>query len=215
MSKKEDLSYVNPFIRGAAASIDMFCVALLRIIFMQLIGYFWVNGQIIKFHKDFEENFGGMFNGSNPEHLLFLSNHEIVKVMLIFLSLTILVGAFYHAYLNSSSWSSTLGKRLFKVILVKNEGKSLTFFQAFWHYCLSLLPWIFMFYLVIYQLKNKVSIYDALTGDPVNLTLGLITVAWIQIHIITKKKSTPQDMIIGCTMVRGKLGKGWPKIRSK
>jgi len=217
MNKKTQntITPVSLFLRGGAATIDIFIVGMLRILFMQIVGSLWVNGQLIKFYEDFNNKFGVPFSAINEEHVLFLSNHAIVKVMLLFLFLIILVGAIYHAYLNSSSWSATIGKRICGLLLVKNEGKALSFWQAFWHYTLSLVPWIFMIYILLYQAKEQTTLYNALTGNLFNLTLGLATVVWIQIHIITKKKNTIHDLIVGCTMVKGKIGQGFPKIRSK
>jgi uncharacterized RDD family membrane protein YckC len=212
--KKDKSTYVNPFLRGGAAAIDMFVTGFIRIVFAQILGYFWVEGQMIEFLRDFKEKFGVALSPSNLEHVQFIANHSITKVALIYLLLILLVGALYHAYFNSSTWSATVGKRVAGIVLVKNEGKSLTFSQSFWHYCLSIVPWIFMVYILLYQSKEKTSLQDALIGNNFNLVLGLITVAWIQIHIITKKKNTVQDMIIGCTMTSGRVGKGLPKIRN-
>ncbi len=212
----QELKPVNPFLRGGAATIDMFIVGFLRILFVQIIGDLWIDGELIKFAEDFNTQFGNIpFSGANQDHVQFLASHGIVSVMLIFLILVILVGALYHAFFNSSSWSATIGKRVANVILVKNEGKSLTFWQSFWHYGLSLVPWIFMIYILLYQVKEKTTLYTALVDNPVNLTLGLITVLWLQIHILTKKKNTVQDIAIGCCMVKGRIGKGWPKIKLK
>ena len=215
MTNKNEITYINPFIRGASGAVDIFIVGFLRIVFVQIIGTFWINGRLIKFHQDFQEKFGVIFSSTNQKHVQFLINHQIVKVLIIFLILTILIGALYHAYLNSSSWSSTIGKRVFGLVLVKNEGKNLTFGEALGHYFLSLLPWIFTIYILTYQVKNKVTLYGAMTGNTLNLILGIITVIWIQIHILTKKKNTVNDLIIGCSMVKGKVGKGWPRFRSK
>lgn len=213
MTDKEEIIYVNPFLRGAAASIDMFLVGFLRIVFIQLAGDLWINNKLIAFHEDFSSNFNEQFSHANLEHVEFLASHQIVSTMLLFLFLIIFVGALYHAILNASSWSATVGKRLMGVILVKNEGKSLTFFQSMGHYALSLVPWVFMVYILTYQVKEKTTLYNAITGDTVNLVLGFITVLWVQIHIFNKKKNTIQDMVIGCSMVKGKVGKKWPKIK--
>lgn len=215
MTKKNDVTYINPFIRGASGAVDIFVVGFLRVIFVQIVGTFVINNQLLKFHEDFNKKFGVMFSAENAQHVQFLTHHSILKIMVVFMIATILVGAFYHAFFNSSTWSATIGKRIFGLVMVKNEGKNLTLGQALNHYFLSLVPWIFMFYILMFMAKNKVTIYEALTGNTANLVVGILMMAWIQVHILTKKKNTVNDMIIGCTMVKGKVGKGWPKFRKK
>lgn len=206
MNSKDEIVYIHPFLRSGSAIIDMFIVAFLRIIFAQIVGIIWVNRKIIEFHHQFNEKFGVPFSNMNQDHVMFLVGHEVVKVIIIFFLLIVLVGALYYAFLNSSSWSATIGKRLFNIVLVKDEGKALSFFQAFWHYFLSLIPWIFVFYILIYQAREGVTIYQAFSGNIFNFIIGVLALAWFQISVFMKRKNTIQDIIMGCCMVRGRVG---------
>lgn len=212
-SNKLEVSYINSLKRSGAAMIDVFIVTFFRIILLQILGHFWIEEKMLKFASDFKAKFGNeaVLSDSNLDHIKFLASHELVKVVFICLVLVLLVGALYHAYLNSSSWSATVGKRLFKIVLVKDEGKALTFWQAFSHYFLSLVPWFFAFYIFIYSLKAKVSIIVAMVHSPANIIIGFITAIWLQFHIFNKRKRTIQDVVVGCSMVEGRLGGTWPK----
>lgn len=214
MTKKDDLNPINPFVRSTSAFVDIFIVLFIRSIFAEILGNLWVNKVIIKFVEDFTVKFGEIaFSPIDLEHQKFLLNHEVIPVFLIFLTIILAVGALYYAFLNSSTWGTTFGKRLFGLVIVKNEGKSLTFWQALGHYFLTLLPWLFMIYILIFQANHSVNLYTALTANPTNMILGFIVVIWINIHIFTQKKNTVSDMIIGCSIVKGKIGGKWPQLR--
>ncbi len=213
MTNKDEITYINPFVRTTSAFIDIVIVAFLRIVLIELLGNLWLNKKIIEFYQAFNKKFGVAFSATNFDHQQFLLQDGIVVAFLFFIFLVLMVGALYHAYLNASTWSATVGKRIFKLVLVKNEGKSLTIWQALSHYFLSLIPWLFMVYILIYQAKNSVNLFTALTTNTTNLFLGVIVALWVNVHILTKKKNTVSDIISGCSLVRGKVGEGWPKIR--
>lgn len=215
MTKKIEINYATSFTRTIAAAIDVFIVLLLRVITIQLLGSWWINQKFLDFLQDFKNKFGEVnFSNTNPEHVQFLSNHEFATVALASFVIVVMVGAIYHSYLNSSSWSATIGKRLTGVILVKNEGKTLSFWQALGHYLFSLIPWVFTFYILMYSVNSGVGMFKAIIANPTNIILAVATAIWLQIHIFTKKRNTVQDMIIGCTMVKGKLKSKWPKLSS-
>jgi len=208
-NKSQDI-YISSFRRGAAAAIDVLIVAFLRILFAQINGILWFNAQILQFMDEFETKFGTRIIGHSPEHVEFLIHHSIVKTTIIFYLMIVLVGAFYHALLNSSSWSATLGKRIMNVVLIKNEGKRMSILNGFSHYFLSIVPWIFMIYIMIYQGYHGVTIYQAISGSIFNLIFGILSATWINIHFITKKKITIQDMIMETTMADGRIGGPYP-----
>ena len=209
-NKSQDI-YISSFRRGAAAAVDILVVAFLRILFAQINGILWFNDQILQFQNDFEAKFSTKIIGHSPEHVEFLLHHPIVKMTIIFYIGIVLVGAFYHALLNSSSWCATLGKRIMNIVLVKNEGKRMTILNGFSHYFLSIVPWIFMIYILIYQGYHAATIYESISGNVFNLMFGIISVTWINIHFITKKKITVQDIIVGTTMAEGRIGGAYPK----
>ncbi len=105
----------------------------------------------------------------------------------IFLIATILIGSAYHILLNCSKWSATVGKRVCNIVMVTNEGKRLSFWQSFSHYFLSLVPWLFVIYIMIFASQNKFSIYDAITKDLTNILFGILVAVWINSNSLLKK----------------------------
>ena len=159
MTKEEEILYVKPYKRGFATMIDMAITSLIRLIFIQIIGILFINKELIKFHQDFSEKFGVPFSNANQEHILFLSNHDIINVMIFFLIAIILVGSLYHCLLNCSNWSATIGKRICNIVMVTDNGKKLTFLQSASHYVLSMVPWIFIIYIMTFSIQNKLNPY--------------------------------------------------------
>lgn len=122
-----------------------------------------------------------------------------------------MVGALYHAYLNSSNWQGTIGKRLMKIIIVnENNHKKINFFLALGHYFLSILPIAYIIYLLIFQVANNLSLFDAITHNSINLILGVIFILWIQIQSLTKKKTTAYDLICETVVIQGKTASKFP-----
>ncbi len=207
MTKEEEILYVKPYKRGFATMIDMAITSLIRLIFIQIIGILFINKELIKFHQDFSEKFGVPFSNANQEHILFLSNHDIINVMIFFLIAIILVGSLYHCLLNCSNWSATIGKRICNIVMVTDNGKKLTFLQSASHYVLSMVPWIFIIYIMTFSIQNKLNLYDAITHDFANIIFGVVTAIWINIGSIAKKRNMVQDIVVGCSLVNGKTNK--------
>jgi uncharacterized RDD family membrane protein YckC len=212
MKIKDEVVYARPLLRGVATSIDMFIAGFLRVIFAQLLGNLWVDGKIALFFQDFDSKFGIPISWDNYEHAQFFVNHEIKSVILMFAFLVFLVGLLYYSILNSSSWRATVGKRILGIAVAKNNGETLTFLQSMGHYLLSLVPWLFIVYILIYQVQERVTLYEAISGNMINVTLGLVAIAWVQVQIFNKKKNTIQDMLIDCSLVKEKGAKGFPRL---
>jgi uncharacterized RDD family membrane protein YckC len=121
-----------------------------------------------------------------------------------------MVGALYHAYLNSSVWEATIGKRLMKIMITKENDMKITFKRGLLHYFLSLMPFVFLIYLVSYQIRNNLTFYQAITSSEINIFLGILFMMWLQIHIFTKKRTTAYDMICNTNVVKGKTSYKWP-----
>ncbi|MCE3255649.1 MAG: hypothetical protein K0R25_1143 [Rickettsiaceae bacterium] len=190
-----EFQYAGSFKRGFANSIDVLIANLIRVVAVMLLGNLWLGEQIRKFKEDFETKFESDFIGKDPERINFLVQHSVFKSILIFCLLVFASGAVYYILLNASKYRGTIGKKLMKIMIVKNDGEKLTIFESFWHYLLSLIPWIFVAYILAYQMVHSVSIYQAITENMFNLVLGVIALFWLQTNIITKKKATVPDMI--------------------
>lgn len=208
--KPEDEKYAGTLRRGTAATIDVWIVLFIRIVTMQLMGEIWMNRALMNFMQEFNQKFGTETVKDNPEHLSFIINHSIFAQALIFYFITIMVGALYHAYLNSSVWEATIGKRLMKIMITKENDMKITFKRGLLHYFLSLMPFVFLIYLVSYQIRNNLTFYQAITSSEINIFLGILFVMWLQIHIFTKKRTTAYDMICNTNVVKGKTSYKWP-----
>ena len=196
--------------RGMSATIDVWIVLFIRIITMQIMGDLWLNQALINFLQEFNQKFGTETVKDTPEHLQFIIHHSIFIQAIIFYFITIMVGALYHAYLNSSMWEGTIGKRLMKIKITKENDMKITFKRGLLHYFLSLMPFVFLIYLLSFQIRNDFTFYQALISSEINIFLGILFVMWVQIHVFTKKRTTAYDMICNTNMVKGKTDYKWP-----
>ena len=121
--------------------------------------------------------------------------HSVFKSALLFCLLVFISGALYYILLSCSKWRGGVGKKLMKIVIIKSNGDKLTFLESASHYFLSIVPWVFVFYIFAYQMNHGINIYKAITENFFNLIFGLITLAWLQIHMVTKKKTTAPDLI--------------------
>ena len=199
---KEEQKYASSFRRSTAATIDIWLVLLLRVAFMQTLGTLWLNSEILKFIQEFNEKFGTESIKNTPEH---------IDYGLLFYAIVILFGALYHALLNSSAWQATIGKRLMKIIIVKEPDESrISFQRAMAHYFLSVLPFAFIFYLMGYQIQHNLNFIQTITASELNVFFGIMFVLWLQIHIFTKKKITAYDMICSTVFLYGRTACKFP-----
>lgn len=208
--KPEDEKYVGAMRRGTAVAIDVWIVLFIRIMAMQTMGHLWINQMIIDFLAEFKEKFGTETIKNTPEHLEFIIHHAVFINAIIFYLVVLLVGAIYYAYFNSSAWQGTIGKRLTKIMMVKENELRVSFKRAFLHYLLSLLPFIFLIYLVAYQGSNDLNFYQAIIASELNIFFGILFVLWVQIHLFTKKRTTAYDMILRTIVIKGKTDAKWP-----
>jgi uncharacterized RDD family membrane protein YckC len=208
--KPEEKKYASSFRRSTASMFDLWIVLFLRVIVMQVLGIVWLNAAITNFVQEFYERFGTEVVKNTPEHIDFIVHNRIFLYGIIFYSIVILVGTFYHAYFNSSSWQGTVGKRLMKIMIAKEDGSKISFKAGFAHYFLSVLPFVFIIYLLSYQLRNHLNFYQALTASELNVFLGIVFVIWVQIHLFTKKKTTAYDMICQTFLINGKAVAKFP-----
>lgn len=211
LPKKDESQYPGSLKRGNAAMIDMLIVLLLRSVVAQFLGILFVNDVIKKFLLDFKEKFGTDSFKNIPTHVEFMVNHEVFSSVIMFYLIVIFVGALYYAYFNSSAWQATLGKRAMKIVMTKDGADpKVSFGSALSHYLLSVLPFVYIFYLVGFKTTNHLSFFTAVTSNPINILLGVIFVVWVQIHTITKRKTTAYDMICGTTFVKGRTTAKFP-----
>jgi uncharacterized RDD family membrane protein YckC len=181
--------------RSLASAIDTFIVLIVRILFIEIIGKMWIEPILLKFNSEFKEKFGTETPKRTPEHIEFMYQHELFYNLFGLFIIILLIGALYHSLLNSSSWRATIGKRLMGIAIVKNNHIALGFKRSLLHYFLSILPFFYIFYIISYQLKYNVEIYQAITASFENILCGIIFMLWLQIHLFTKNKTTAYDLI--------------------
>jgi uncharacterized RDD family membrane protein YckC len=210
LTKTHDIKYVGSFRRSTASLIDIWIVIFLRATTMHLFGKFWLEEKFIKLKQDFVTNFGTDTPKNTPEHINFIINSDAFLCLVISIMIVILVGALYHAYFNASAWNATIGKRIMKIMVLKESGLKISFLRAISHYFLSILPFIFIAYLLSFKAHNQVSFYSAITASELNVFLTLLFIIWMQIHLFTKKKTTIYDMICNTVLVRGRTATRFP-----
>ena len=204
---------VNSTRRSIASAIDTAIVLMIRIFFVETLGRMWIEPILLKFNNDFKEKFGTETPKRTPEHIEFMYQSDLFSHLLMLFFCVLMIGTIYHSYLNSSAWRATIGKRLMKIAIVKNNLMALSFKRALLHYFLSIIPF---FYIFSYQMKYNIELYQAITASFENILCGIVFMLWIQIHLFTKNKTTAYDLICNTVFINKVFDakKPWSKISS-
>jgi len=142
--------------------------------------------------------------------LYFFFSHQFFYSLLAALFIIFVAGAIYYAWLNSSSWQATIGKRLMKIIMVDNNDNKISFYTGLTHYFLSVLPFVFICYLLIYQASHHLTFFQTVIASPTNIFFGFIFAIWTQLHLLTKSKRTAYDIICKTFTINGKTAAKFP-----
>lgn len=207
---------VNSTRRSIASAIDTAIVLIIRILFVETLGRMWIEPILLKFNNDFKEKFGTETPKRTPEHIEFMYQSDLFSHLLMLFFCVLMIGTIYHSYLNSSAWRATIGKRLMKIAIVKNNLMALSFKRALLHYFLSIIPFFYIFYIFSYQMKYNIELYQAITASFENILCGIVFMLWIQIHLFTKNKTTAYDLICNTVFINKVFDakKPWSKISS-
>jgi uncharacterized RDD family membrane protein YckC len=207
---------VNSTRRSIASAIDTAIVLMIRIFFVETLGRMWIEPILLKFNNDFKEKFGTQTPKRTPEHIEFMYQSDLFSHLLMLFFCVLMIGTIYHSYLNSSAWRATIGKRLMKIAIVKNNLMALSFKRALLHYFLSIIPFFYIFYIFSYQMKYNIELYQAITASFENILCGIVFMLWIQIHLFTKNKTTAYDLICNTVFINKVFDakKPWSKISS-
>lgn len=210
--KSDDNNYATTFKRGFATSIDVWIVLVIRVIAMNILGALWISEQMLSLHDDFKSKFGDGATDKIPQEQIadFITNHPAFLDIIIFYLIIIIIGSLYYAYMNSSSWNATIGKRIAGIMIIKENELPLSFKRGLLHYFLSVLPFAFVIYLVSYKIRYQLNFYDAIVTNNFNLMIGVIFVLWVQVSLFTKKKSTAYDLICKTITINGRTKAKWP-----
>jgi uncharacterized RDD family membrane protein YckC len=209
IEKKE---YATSFRRSTAVIIDASIVTIVRAVVMQILGMLWLSYEVVNFQKQFNEKFGTETIKNVPEHIDFIIHHRIFFCSLIFYAIIIFIGTVYHAYLNSSAWQGTIGKRLTKIMISQDndDNSKIGFSCGMAHYFLSILPLAFIIYLISFQISRNLTFFQAVTASEAHVFLSISLVIWVQIQLFTKKKTTAYDTICRVIFINGKTSAKWP-----
>jgi uncharacterized RDD family membrane protein YckC len=210
LSQPTETKYVKAFRRAAASTIDFWIVLFLRLLVLQVLGKLWLEEKMLLLRQDFITKFGTEIPKKTPEHINFIVNSDAFFCVAIIILIIVLIGAFYHSYFNSSAWQGTIGKRLTKILIVEEGEQKISFLKAGAHYFLSILPLIFILYLLSYKARHEVTFFQAITASEFNIFITILLTMWLQIHLFTKKKTTAYDLICGTFLINGKVEKKFP-----
>jgi uncharacterized RDD family membrane protein YckC len=212
---EKDPKYTSITRRGAAAILDMWIVLFLRVFTMQIMAIFWLDKVLTDFMTEFTSTFGTEEFKAVPEHIAFLTNHALFWSIIIFYFITIMVGAFYHAYLNASGWQGTVGKRLLKVMITTRNDIKISVTRGILHYFLAIMPFIYLSYIFIQQARSGATTYAIVTSSGINVVLGVLFIIWLQIQIFTQRRTAIHDLICNTVSVNGKTNNKWPWSKNK
>lgn len=207
--------YAGSFRRGFAAMIDATITLFIRVLVAQVLGVLFINSAIQNFLTEFKDKFGTEFVKNNADHIDFILHHRIFVIVLLFYTTVIFVGALYHALFNSSKWQATIGKRVVKIAMEKKDGSPLGFGLALTHYFLSVLPFVFIMYLIAYKVTNNLTFYQTVTASFFNIFFGVVFLLWTQIQSLTRRKTTAYDLICKTILVNKKTTAKFPWSKEK
>ncbi len=193
--KTEELNYASLLERSISATIDTVIVMLIRVMIIQIFWMLFGMNLVNRFILEFKEKFGAESIRSK-DHLLFLINHNFFVFIIAMGLVFFVVGLIYYTFFNSSKRQATIGKRIVGIKIVRIDNKKITFPFALFYYILSLLPFLFPLYFLIYESFNRINkINISFFDNFFNVILAILAVIWIQISILNKKKLTISDMI--------------------
>jgi uncharacterized RDD family membrane protein YckC len=192
----EQKNYAKSTRRSFASLIDFFIVLFLRASFLQILNDFYFSKLIYNFLNDFEKHFGTREPKGTQEHISFIMHHSIFTYSLIFIFITILIGGIYYAYLNSSSWQATIGKRIAKIIVVNNNSEKISFVNGIYHYFLTLIPIIFITFVLISSQKYKYDIYETFSKNHILTIVGFLILLASHGNVFNKKRVNFFDYLL-------------------
>jgi len=206
----KEAHYASSTQRSTAGLIDSIIVFALRAIFSQIIGTLWFIDQVKQFLLDFKEKFGTETPKTTPEHLEFIKNHAILLDSFILILAVFLIGLIYHAYFNSSNWQATIGKRIFKIIMVNKNGHKISFMDGVYHYLLSVSPFLYIIILMMFMQKNNFSIYETLGKHHILSILGIAMLLATHMGAFNKKRINLFDYLMEIEFHKSRIATKFP-----
>ena len=205
----DDFDDAGPLRRSAATAIDILIVFIIRAFLIQIISFFWLSKRMLQLASDFKNYFNSEVIDSQ-EKLQFIQNHPVFGDIIITLICVLVIGSLYHAYLNSSSYHATIGKRLMKVEILNLNYSKLSFFKAFVIYYFSLLPVIFAAYMMMYTAQMEIKLIQALFANTYNTIFTLSVLALSASFSSGLRKQMGFDIVSKIVYLNNKTDKKYP-----
>ncbi len=171
----DEIADAGPIRRSAATAIDIILVFIIRAIAIQTASIIWFSDKIITLSKDFTAFFGTDVIDSS-EKIVFIQSHPVFTDFIYLILAILFIGSLYYAYLHSSSYHATIGKRLMKVEIINSDYSKLSFFKSFIIYYTSLLPIFYITYIVMYSYSVKISLIYAMFANIYHIICTLLMV---------------------------------------
>ncbi|MBM3590096.1 MAG: RDD family protein [Alphaproteobacteria bacterium] len=209
VSNDDQKKYASLTRRTTATLIDVHITLIIRAIFMQIVFSTFFYRIVNDFINDLDTKFGTRTPKNTPEHISFLINHPIFIYTILFVLTTILLGAFYHAYFNSSNWQATIGKRIMGIIISQNNSR-ISFSTGLFHYLLSIIPYLFVIFLIYYIKRYNYQIYEVFTQKKSVAVVGILILIANHLSVLNKKRINFFDYLAKVEFIQTKTPYKFP-----
>ena len=186
--------------RFLAFFVDIFCVYLLRCLYIFMSLSLWLKTPIYNFIKKYELSFGKIdpSNITSVEVNFFL-NSPLFKQVLVFVAGIFLVSILYNFICLSSRWSATIGQKLFGIKVVNTNGGVIGCWRSLLRSILIMLPWMFMFIFLFYMRLASFGAVQMFSRNTIILSFVLF-LSWYDFIFLTKNRIIFHDYL-SCTRV--------------
>ena len=205
----DEISDAGTLRRTAATTIDILIVFFIRVFFAQILAIFWISERLVLLSEDFK-NFFGTEVIDSPDKVAFIQSHPVFSDFMIFIAIVTIIGSVYYAYMHSSSYHATIGKRLMKVEVLNMNYTKLSFHKSILIYCFSLIPIIYGAYIMVYTYSAKISLITSMFHNIYNIIFTLIIIALSTSFSSGLRKLMGFDIVLKIVYLRNKTNAKYP-----
>lgn len=210
----DEILDASPIRRSLATVIDIAIVLFVRVIFAQILALLWISERLMQLSEDYK-NFFGTDVIDSTDKAAFIQSHPVFGEFMMFVMILILVGSLYYAYMHSSRYHATAGKRLMGVEILNMDYSKLSFAKAFLCYYFSLLPIIYATYIMTYTYSMKTNLISAMFANVYN---GLFTVTIIALAAFFSsglRRHMGSDLVLQIVYLNNKTKAKYPWSRNE
>lgn len=181
--------------RFFAFLIDFLIVYGIRILYINLIMSFFLKEEAINFSNKYQLLYGN-FNIENitRAEITFFLQSNLLKILIVFFIVLFFISSIYNIICLSSRWSSTIGQKILDIHIVSSNGKKINVYQIILRSILIVIPWFFMFILIILILINAIGLTN-IFGKNFMLLSVFAFISWYDMIFFTKDKIMFHDLI--------------------